>query len=244
VKLIVKKDYDELSRYVANEIAECIRSNPRTVLCLPTGNTPVGVYRELTRMYKEGDVSFAQCVVFNLDEYYPIDPDDPNSYRSFMKHNLFDHVDLPPESANIPNGQAADPEAECERYEAEIRESGGIDLALLGIGRNGHIGFNEPGRELCLRTHVVTLTQSTLEANHGPFGSIEAMPKRALTMGIGSIMSAKRIIVIASGPSKRQAVEAMLSGKVTTDVPASLLQLHRDVTVVLDELVGVSQCDG
>lgn len=241
MKLIVKRDYDELSGYVANEIAECVRSNPQTVLCLPTGNTPVGVYRELARMHKEGGVSFAQCVVFNLDEYYPIDPDDPNSYRSFMRHNLFSHIDLPLESANIPNGQATDAEKECERYEAKIRESGGIDLALVGIGRNGHIGFNEPERELLLKTHVVTLTQSTLEANHGPFGSIEAMPKKALTMGIGSIMSSKRIIVIASGPNKRHAAEVMLSGKVTTDVPASLLQLHPDVTVVLDELVGIPQ---
>jgi len=239
--LVVKKDYGELSRYVAGMIAEALRVKPRSVLCLSTGNTPVGVYRELAGMYKEGKVSFSQCTVFNLDEYYPIDPENPNSYRSFMRHHLFQHIDLPPHAANIPNGQAADPAAECERYESKIREAGGIDLALLGIGRNGHLGFNEPSRELTLTTHLVTLTQSTLEANYGPFGSIEAMPKHALTMGIGSIMSSKRIIVIASGPQKRHAVEMMLSGKVTTEVPATLLQLHPNVTLVIDESVGITQ---
>lgn len=240
MNLIVKESYDELSRYVAGEIAALLRGNPQAVLCLPTGNTPVGTYQELVRLHKEGRVSFAQCTVFNLDEYYPIDPSDPNSYRSFMRKNLFDHVDIRPGSANIPNGEAKDADEECRLYEQKIRNSGGIDLALLGIGRNGHIGFNEPDRELLLETHVVTLTESTLQANCEPFGSIEAMPKQALTMGLGTIMSAKRIIVIASGASKKFAVEKMLSSRITTDVPATLLQLHPDVTLVIDRAVGVS----
>jgi glucosamine-6-phosphate deaminase len=241
MRLIVTADYQELSRLVAQEIADYLRSNPRAVLCLPTGNTPVGAYQELVRLYSSGRVSFAECTVFNLDEYYPIDPSDQNSYRSFMRRHLLDHIDLPPESANIPDGSAPDAESECRRYEAKIRECGGIDLALVGIGENGHIGFNEPGCELLLETHVVTLSESTLNANHGPFGSVDAMPKQALTMGIGSILSARRVIVVASGPRKRQAVEMMLSTKITTYVPATLLQIHRDVTVVIDQSVGVRE---
>ncbi len=240
MKLIVKENYDELSRYVAGEIAAALRGNPRAVLCLPTGNTPVGTYQELVRLHKEGRVSFAQCTVFNLDEYYPIDPGDPNSYLSFMRKQLFDHVDIRPGSANIPNGQAEDAEEECRLYEERIRNSGGIDLALLGIGRNGHIGFNEPDRELLLETHVVTLTESTQQANYEPFGSVEAMPKQALTMGLGTIMSAQRVIVIASGASKKYAVEKMLSPRITTEVPATLLQLHPNVTLVIDQSVGVA----
>lgn len=240
MKLIVNENYDELSKYVAGEIAEFLRGNPRAVLCLPTGNTPVGTYRELARLHKEGSVSFAQCTVFNLDEYYPIDPNDPNSYRSFMRKQLFDHVDIPAGSAHIPNGQADDPEEECRLYEAKIRNSVGIDLALLGIGRNGHIGFNEPDRELVLETHVVTLSESTRQANCEPFGSVEATPKQALTMGLGAIMWARRIIVIASGATKKYAVEKMLSSRITTDVPATLLQLHPNVTLVIDKSVGVA----
>lgn len=240
MRCIVKESYDELSRYVAGEIADHLSGNPGAVLCLPTGNTPVGTYRELVRLHKEGSLSFAECTVFNLDEYYPIDPANPSSYRSFMRHQLFDHVDIPAGSANIPNGQADDVDEECKLYEDKIRRSGGIDLALLGIGGNGHIGFNEPDRELSLETHVVTLSESTRQANCEPFGSVDATPKQAITMGIGTIIAAKRVIVIASGQRKRSAVEKMLSSKITTDVPATLLQLHPNVTLVIDKSVGIT----
>lgn len=235
MKVIVTKNYEELSKVAANEMAEVIKNKPNAILGLATGGSPVGMYKELIRMNKEGEVDFSKITTVNLDEYVGLSGDHDQSYRYFMNDNLFNHINIDKSKTFVPNGLAEDIETECKNYDDKIANLGGTDVQLLGIGNNGHIAFNEPDKFLVAGTHLTGLTQSTIEANARFFDSIDDVPKTALTMGLGGIMKAKKIIVIASGEGKAEAVKEMLSGKITTDMPASMLQMHRDVVVIIDE---------
>lgn len=235
VKLVIVKDYNDMSKQAAKLIAEEVTRNPKTVLGLATGGTPVGMYRELVSLHQQDSVDFSQAQSFNLDEYVGLPSLHPQSYRTYMNENLFAHINLPAEKTHVPQGDAEDLEAECKRYEQAIAQAGGIDIQVLGIGNNGHIGFNEPGSTKDTTTRVVALTQSTIEANARYFDSIQEVPTQAVSMGIQTILGAKKIILLASGEAKAQAVSQMLEGEMTADVPASLLQLHPDVTVIVDE---------
>lgn len=225
---------DQLDEACADLIGGMIRIKPRAVLGLATGGTPLGVYRRLIDDYSNGLVSFRQATSFNLDEYIGLPEDHPESYHAYMRRYLFDHIDLPLSRAHLPNGNAADLEAECRRYDALIEEAGGIDLLILGIGYNGHIGFNEPNRELSAGTHVAELAEETLRANARFFRSIDEVPKRAITMGVGTILKARTIVLMAKGEDKADVVRRALEGPVTTDCPASLLQTHPQLIVLLD----------
>ncbi len=232
MNIIVCKNYEEMSLRAAELLAEVVKSKPACVLGLATGSTPVGMYQNLIRMNKAGEISFKDVTTVNLDEYYPIDPENDQSYRYFMNVNLFDHVDIDKAKTSVPDGTAKDPEAEGRRYEALISALGGIDVQILGIGRNGHIGFNEPDASLVLDTHVTDLTPSTIEANSRFFASEKDVPRQALTMGIGSIFKAKKIILMVSGAEKKAAVSALLARRISTASPATMLNLHPDVTLV------------
>ena len=229
MKKIVCKNYDEMSKCGADIVAAQIKAKPDSVLGLATGSTPIGLYKCLREM----PLDFSNLSSYNLDEYYPIAKANDQSYAYFMNDNLFQYITV--KSKDIPNGEAADAEAECRRYDKAIEQAGGIDLQILGLGVNGHIGFNEPAEALSVGTHAVDLTESTIEANARFFANKDDVPRRALTLGLGGIMRAKKILVLASGKNKADIVKKMFSGEVTTDVPASLLQLHNDVTVVIDE---------
>ncbi len=226
-------DYDTMSKLAAEFVANEVKSRPTFVLGLPTGSTPIGMYKRLSCMANEGNLDFSGVTFFNLDEYYPIAGTHPESYKYFMQKHLFGNINVNPARIHIPSGEAADPQAECAAYDAEIAAAGGIDLMVLGIGVNGHIGFNEPDVTLRAETHLTTLTQSTIEANARNFPSPDDVPRTALTMGMGSICQAKKILLLASGENKRGAVDAMRSGAISTQSPASLLMLHRDVTVMV-----------
>lgn len=234
MRVIKTKDYKEMSRTAANIISAQILLKPDCVLGLATGSSPVGAYQQLIEWYKKGDLDFSQVTTVNLDEYVGLKRDHDQSYYYFMHHNLFDSVNLRPGVTNLPDGCAADMAAECVRYDTLLR-SLGVDLQLLGLGNNGHIGFNEPDEEFSKGTHVVTLTESTLEANKRFFASIDDVPKTAISMGTYDIMQAKRVLMVASGKAKAQAVKAMLTGPITPKMPASILQFHRDFTLVADE---------
>lgn len=235
MRIYCEKDYNAMSRRAAAVIAAQIVSKPDCVLGLATGSTPVGAYKQLIEWNKQGDLSFAEIRSVNLDEYYGLAPEHDQSYRYFMNTNLFDHVDIHKENTNVPSGLAADPAAECARYEQVVAGLGYADLQLLGLGRNGHIGFNEPCGDFPAATHLVDLTQSTIEANARFFASADDVPKQALTMGVGTIMKARKILVVASGADKADAVWKAFRGPITPEVPASILQLHPDVTLVGDE---------
>lgn len=235
MRIYCEKDYNAMSRRAAAIIAAQVVAKPDCVLGLATGSTPVGAYKQLIEWNKQGDVSFAEVHSVNLDEYYGLAPEHDQSYRYFMRTNLFDHVDIVPENTNVPSGLAADPAAECARYEQTVADLGYADLQLLGLGRNGHIGFNEPCDHFPVATHLVDLTQSTIDANARFFASADDVPKQALTMGIGTIMKARKILVVANGADKADAVWKAFAGPVTPEVPASILQLHPDVTLVGDE---------
>ena len=235
MRIYREKDYNAMSRRAAAVIAAQIVSKPDCVLGLATGSSPVGAYQQLVKWYEQGDLSFAEVRSVNLDEYYGLSPDHDQSYRYFMQSNLFDHVDIAPENTNVPDGLAKDPAAECLRYERKAAELGYADLQLLGLGRNGHIGFNEPGDCFPVATHLVDLTESTIEANARFFASADDVPKQALTMGVGTIMKARKILIVASGADKADAVWKAFAGPITPEVPASILQLHPDVTLVADE---------
>ena len=234
MRIIRVKNYEELSRAAANIISAQILLKPDCVLGLATGSSPVGTYEQLIEWYKKGDLDFSQVTTVNLDEYVGLAPDHDQSYYYFMHHNLFDSVNLRPGSTNLPDGCAADMDAECIRYDTLLRTLG-VDLQLLGLGNNGHIGFNEPDKEFSKGTHIVTLTESTLEANKRFFASIDDVPKTAISMGTYDIMQAKRILMVASGKAKAEAVKAMLTGPITPQMPASILQFHRNFTLVADE---------
>ncbi|MCI8916925.1 MAG: glucosamine-6-phosphate deaminase [Oscillospiraceae bacterium] len=235
MRIYREKDYNAMSRRAAAVIAAQVVSKPDCVLGLATGSTPVGAYKQLVEWYKQGDLSFAEVRSVNLDEYVGLAPDHDQSYRYFMQTNLFDHVDIRPENTNVPSGLAPDAREECARYEQTVQELGYADLQLLGLGRNGHIGFNEPCDEFPVATHLVDLTESTIEANARFFASAGDVPRQALTMGIGTIMKARKILVVASGADKADAVAKAFFGPITPDMPASILQLHPDVTLVADE---------
>ena len=234
MRVIKAKDYREMSRAAANIISAQILLKPDCVLGLATGSSPVGTYEQLIEWYKKGDLDFSQVTTVNLDEYVGLAPDHDQSYYYFMHHNLFDSVNLRPGSTNLPDGCAADMDAECIRYDTLLRTLG-VDLQLLGLGNNGHIGFNEPDKEFSKGTHIVTLTESTLEANKRFFASIDDVPKTAISMGTYDIMQAKRILMVASAKAKAEAVKAMLTGPITPQMPASILQFHRNFTLVADE---------
>lgn len=235
MKLIVCNDYDEVSKKAAEIVAELVKAKPDCVLGLPTGSTPVGTYKNLSAMYKNGELDFSKVKSVNLDEYYPISPENDQSYRYFMNTNLFNNINIDKDNTHVPNGSAKDADVECENYEKMIDSLGGIDLQLLGIGRNGHIGFNEPGEFLYPLTHLTGLTADTINANARFFASEDDVPKHALTMGIGTILNARRILFIASGKEKKDAVKKMLEGKIDTSCPASLLCIHKDVTIICDK---------
>ena len=228
------KDYEEMSRKAANLIAAQVIMKPDCVLGLATGTTPIGTYRQLVEGYEKGDLDFSAVKTVNLDEYKGLSPENNQSYRYFMNENLFRHVNICLENTNVPNGLAEDAEAECARYNQVIRDLGGIDLQLLGLGVNGHIGFNEPDDAFAKETHLVTLTQSTIDANSRLFDRIEDVPHYAFTMGIRSIMQARKILVVANGENKADIIKKAFFGPVTPQVPASILQMHPDVILVGD----------
>ncbi|MBE6595996.1 MAG: glucosamine-6-phosphate deaminase [Ruminococcaceae bacterium] len=232
MNIIVCKNYEEMSLRSARIVAEQIRGKPNFVLGLATGSTPEGMYAQLADMNKKGELTFKDVTTVNLDEYYPISPSNEQSYRYFMNDRLFDRIDIDKANTHVPDGTASDPVAEGKRYEELITELGGIDLQVLGIGRNGHIGFNEPDSKLILDTHITDLTESTIEANSRFFASPSDVPRRALTMGIGSIFKAKKILLLISGVEKKNAVSALLERTVDTGFPATMLNLHPDVTLV------------
>jgi len=235
IKIIVTEDYEQMSAKAACIMAAEINAKPDIVLGLATGGTPEGLYRELVRKNKVGEVSFAGVTTFNLDEYYPIKKANPQSYHYFMNDNLFKHLDIDPSKVNIPSGECADPISECDAYEAKIAAAGGIDLQLVGIGMNGHVGFNEPAGNFSSKTNYTQLADSTIQANKRYFYDEKDMPRHAITMGIRTIMLARKILFLANSEKKAGIVADALLGDITPQVPASVLQLHRDVTVVLDK---------
>lgn len=229
------KDYYHACRVAANIISAQIIIKPDCVLGLATGATPVGLYEQLIRWYEKGDLDFHDVRSINLDEYKGLSPAHPQSYRYYMDKHLFDHINIQKQNTHVPDGMETDTEKACAVYDRIIKESGGIDLQLLGLGMNGHIGFNEPGTAFEKETHCVTLAESTIKANSGFFGGEDKMPGEAYTMGIKSIMQARKILMMVSGESKAEIVRQAFCGPITPQVPASVLQLHNDVTLVGDE---------
>lgn len=235
MKIYKAKDYKDMSRKAANIISAQVIMKPNCVLGLATGSTPIGTYDQLVEWYNKGDLDFSEVTTVNLDEYKGLPRTNDQSYYYFMHQHLFDRVNIDPERTNVPNGMEPDAEKECGRYEELIRSLGGVDLQLLGLGHNGHIGFNEPGEAFEKETHCVDLTESTIEANKRFFASADDVPKQAYTMGIKTIMQAKKILIVVNGENKADIVERAFFGPVTPEVPASILQLHNDVTLVGDE---------
>ena len=229
------KDYEDMSKKAANIIASQVVLKPDCVLGLATGSTPIGAYKNLVEKYEQGDLDFSQVTTVNLDEYKGLPRENDQSYYYFMHDNLFDHVNVKPENTHLPDGTKEDANEECARYEELIRTLGGQDLQLLGLGHNGHIGFNEPDAIFEKATHCVDLQESTIEANKRFFASADDVPKQAYTMGIGTIMQAKKILVVVSGEDKADTVAKAFFGPVTPEVPASILQFHKDVILVADE---------
>lgn len=229
------KDYNDMSRKAANIISAQVILKPASVLGLATGSSPIGTYKQLIDWYNKGDLDFSQITSVNLDEYVGLNPDNDQSYRYFMNHNFFNHININKERTFVPDGTQLDADKACDAYNQIIRDVGGVDLQLLGLGRNGHIGFNEPGDTFEAETHCVELAPSTIEANKRFFASEADVPRRAYTMGIKTIMQARKIIVVVSGEDKADIMPAILEGPITPKVPASILQLHTDVTIVADE---------
>ena len=232
MEFITVDTYSELSRRAANIIAAEMILNKKAVLGLATGSTPIGVYTRLIELNRAGDIDFSEIRTVNLDEYCGISSENPNSYSFFMNENLFGKVNINPENTHIPNGNAENSDAECERYNTLINSLGGIDVQLLGIGKNGHIGFNEPNTSFRKGTHVIELKESTRIANSRFFSSLEEVPKSAITVGIHTIMNAKRIVLIANGKEKKEILDKAFSGGVTPEIPASILALHPNLTVI------------
>ncbi|MBZ4667271.1 MAG: glucosamine-6-phosphate deaminase [Defluviitaleaceae bacterium] len=235
IRIYVEANYEAMSKKAAYILSSQIRLEPQSVIGLATGGTPVGMYKELVRMHNEEDLDFSEITTFNLDEYYPIAKDNPQSYYYYMMENLFNHVNIDLSRVHIPNGMAQDVAKECENYETMIRNAGRISLQVLGIGPNGHIGFNEPDAQLEPYTHLVDLDEKTIEANSRYFNSREEVPKQALSMGVKTIMSAKKLMLLASGQNKAEIIKESIMGGITPEIPASFLQLHPDVTIILDK---------
>lgn len=237
MKTVKVKNYAEMSELAAEEVIATVRENPRAVLGLATGSTPLGLYANLAKDYEENGTSYSECRTVNLDEYVGLPPTHPQSYAYFMRKNLFEHIDIKPENTHIENGVAADETAECERYNAllsELRQ----DVQILGIGSNGHIAFNEPGTPFDSVTHTVELAESTVRDNARLFDSVDDVPRRAFTMGLANIMNARKIIILANGENKAEAVRALVSGEISEDVPATVLRHHADCTLICDEEAG------
>ena len=235
MRIYVTEDYNGMSHRVASILSAQVMLKPDCVLGLATGSTPVGAYKQLVEWYKKGDLDFSQVRSINLDEYVGLAPTHDQSYRYFMQSNLFDHVNIVPSNTNVPNGLAEDAAEECRRYNEVIHTLGPIDLQLLGMGHNGHIGFNEPADAFELETHVVDLTDTTIQANARFFASADEVPRQAMTMGIQTIMQAKKVLVAVSGKDKAEIVKKAFTGPVTPNVPASILQMHPDVILVGDK---------
>lgn len=235
MNVLIYESEEQIGIAAGNYMCGQVLQKPNSVLGLATGSTPLKPYSQMIELYKKGVVDFSKVTTFNLDEYVNLDVNDKNSYHSFMHENLFDHINIPEESINFLDGNAEDPEEECRRYEEKIKAAGGIDIQLLGIGSNGHIAFNEPADCFQRWSHVVTLKESTVKDNSRFFKSIDEVPTQAVTMGIGSIMQAKKILIIAIGENKAKAIKQLIDGNVTPMCPASVLQFHTDVTLMLDK---------
>lgn len=235
MRIIVTEDYNAMSRQAANILSAQVIAKPDCTLGLATGSTPIGTYKVLIERYEQGDLDFSNVKSINLDEYVGLSGEHDQSYRYFMNHNLFNHVNIKPENTNVPNGLAEDVEAECLRYNKVIEELGPIDTQVLGLGHDGHIGFNEPADHFPLLTHKVDLEDVTIEANARFFASKDEVPKQALTMGISTIMQAKQVLMVVSGKDKAEIVKKAFTGPVTPEVPASILQMHPNVVLVGDK---------
>lgn len=235
MRIILCENYEEMSAKAANIVASQVMLKPDCTLGLATGSTPIGMYNKLAKMYENGEIDFSQVNTFNLDEYYPIKKDNDQSYDYFMRKNLFSKINIDMSKTHIPNGETDDPHAECENYEKLIKQNGGIDLQILGIGQNGHIGFNEPDACLNSYTHLTKLTENTIKANSRFFDSFDEVPKQALTMGISTILTAKKIILLASGASKSRVVAELLNDEINTSIPATMLKTHPDVILICDK---------
>lgn len=235
MEVIIQPTSGACAETAARIVARLVRRKPNAVLGLATGSTPLGLYAELTRMYREDGLDFSRITTFNLDEYVGLDAHHPASYRRFMQEHFFDHVNVRPENIHIPDGKATDIPSHCQDYEEAIRKAGGIDLQVLGIGHDGHIGFNEPSSSLASRTRIKTLTEKTIAANRRFFSEGEEVPRHVITMGVGTIMDSRTCLLLALGESKAKAMAAMAEGPLTAMCPASILQLHPQSVVVADE---------
>ncbi|MCK4436398.1 glucosamine-6-phosphate deaminase [bacterium] len=239
MQVFIKKDYEEMSQKAAEIVVEEMgRKKDGFVLGLATGSTPVGLYKELIRMHKDEGLDFSRVTTFNLDEYCSLAPDHPQSYHYFMDDNLFNHINIDKKNVHVPDGMAKDLEAHCREYEKMIRDAGGIDLQVLGIGGDGHIAFNEPGSSLGSRTRVKTLTEETIKDNARFFKNIDEVPKYAITMGVGSVMEAKICLLLANGAKKAEVLAKAVEGPITAEITASVLQMHPNTMVVMDEAAG------
>ena len=243
MQIVILKDAAEVAQYGANIFVTQLQQHPASVLGLATGSTPVALYQNLIAQNQQGKISFAQATSFNLDEYLGLDEHHPQSYRYFMNEQLFAHIDIDISNTHVPPGNAADPINACEQYEQQIAQAGGIDIQLLGIGRNGHIGFNEPSSGLTSRTRVKTLTKATIEDNARFFGADEYQPHLSITMGIGTILDAKKVVLLATGENKADAIKATVEGPLTAACPASALQMHRNAVIVIDEAAASKLAD-
>jgi len=237
MEIKLTNSYDEMSKLAARLVTEQIKNKPNTVLGLATGSTPEGMYKELVKLHKEGELDLSEVITFNLDEYLELSPDHPQSYNYYMRMNFFNYVNVKEKNIHIPRGDTRNPIQECLNYEKVIEKIGGIDLQILGIGINGHIGFNEPDINLEAKTHVIQLSDDTIKANSRFFKNVDEVPKKAITMGMGTIMKSKRIILMAWGAEKKKAILKIISGRIATDVPASLLLVHNDVILIVDKKI-------
>lgn len=238
MNLIIVENYDEISKLAAENIKDVITRNPKAILGLATGSTPIGTYKELIKMNKNNEIDFSEIKTVNLDEYIGLSEKDSQSYRYFMNENLFNHINIKKENTFVPNGLAKNIEEETKNYDKKIDELGGIDIQILGVGTNGHIAFNEPSDVLTSATHLTNLTESTINANSRFFNSAEEVPKTAITMGLGQIMKSKKILLLAYGENKAEVIKEVLSGKITSKNPATMLQMHKDVTIIVDKTIG------
>jgi len=238
MEVIIKETYEEMSKLAAEMIAKVVRSKPNAVLGLATGSTPVGTYKELIKMHKEEKLDFSQITTFNLDEYVGLQPTHNQSYRYFMNENLFNHINVDKKKTFVPDGMAKDILAFCKWYEDQILKAGGVDVQLLGIGGNGHIAFNEPGSSLGSRTRVKTLDEKTIKDNARFFKSLNEVPRYAITMGIGTIMDARMLILLANKENKADAIAKTVEGPITAMVPASIVQMHPKAVIIVDKPAG------
>ncbi|WP_409306088.1 glucosamine-6-phosphate deaminase [Peribacillus sp. SCS-155] len=235
MNLLIADNYDEMSRMAAEILINEVKANPSIVLGLATGSTPVGMYKQLIQDHRSNGTDYSQVQTVNLDEYIGLEKTDPNSYFRFMQENLFKFINIAEEKRHIPNGTAVDPHAEAERYDHLVQQLGGIDLQVLGIGQNGHIGFNEPGTPFSIRTHIVNLADSTRRANARFFDKFEQVPEHAITMGIANILESRHILLLASGASKADSIKRLMEGDISEIFPASALKLHKNATIIADQ---------